>query len=176
MGLIKTFEYEEESFDEIRKYKYGSDWPVVYILRNSEEAYVGESTRVYNRCKEHYKLDERTKLKLIDIISDKDFNKSATLEIESMLIEYMSADGRYKLQNGNGGLSNHNYYDKKHYEDKFSTIWEELKNKDIVVKGLFEIRNSDLFKYSPYKALNMDQTTVVEAVIDLKKLILIFIL
>ncbi|WP_069679897.1 GIY-YIG nuclease family protein [Clostridium taeniosporum] len=116
MGLIKTFDYKEELFDRIKQDDCTLNWPVVYILRNSNEAYIGESTRVYHRCQEHYKNKDRRKLTLIDIISDFDFNKSATLEIESLLIEYMAADGKYALQNSNGGLSNHNYYNKDNYE------------------------------------------------------------
>ena len=34
----------------------------------------------------------------------------------------MSADQKFKLQNGNGGLQNHNYYQRKMYEDKFREI------------------------------------------------------
>ncbi|MGL5067366.1 MAG: hypothetical protein ACRC6T_05990 [Sarcina sp.] len=48
----------------------------------------------------------------IDIIADTDFNKFATLNIEFLLIECMSADAKYKLQNGNAYLSNHTYYKK----------------------------------------------------------------
>lgn len=166
MGLIKTFEYKQEYLDKIKKYKYGLNWPVVYIIRNDKEAYIGESTRVYNRSLEHLKNYERTKLKIIDIIADYDFNKSVTLELESQLIEYMSADGKYLLQNSNGGLSKHNYYDKEKYGKKFDSIWKELKEKEIVKRGLFEIRNSDLFKYSPYKSLTNEQYLVVQDIVN----------
>lgn len=163
MELVKTFIYKQEFLDDVKSYK---NWPVVYIIRNDKEAYVGESTRVYNRSLEHLKNDERLKLKNIDVIADDDFNKSATLEYESLLIEYMAADGRYLLQNGNGGLRKHDYYDKARYIKKFDCIWNELKEKDIVVRGLFEIRNSELFKYSPYKSLTSEQHEVVEAIVD----------
>ena len=166
MGLIKTFKYDESEFDKIKKYKYGANWPVVYIIRDNKEAYVGESTRVYNRSIEHSKKAERKKLTTIDIVADNDFNKSATLNIESLLIEYMAADGQYKLQNGNGGLTDHSYFDKAFYNKKFENIWSELKAKGVVKKGLFEIRNSDIFKYSPYKALTDEQVFVVDEIIE----------
>jgi hypothetical protein len=38
------------------------------------------------------------------LISSERFNKSATLDIESNLIKYISGDGQYKLINGNIGL------------------------------------------------------------------------
>ena len=40
-----------------------------------------------------------------------------------ILIKYMSADKKFKLQNGNGGLQNHNYYQREMYETKFREIW-----------------------------------------------------
>lgn len=166
MGLVKTFAYKEEFLDNIKRYKYGVNWPVVYIIRNNKEAYVGESSRVYNRSLEHLKNNDRVKLDTIDIVADADFNKSATLELESLLIEHMAADGKYLLQNGNGGLRKHNYYEKDKYIKKFDTIWSELKEKEIVVRGLFEIRNSNLFKYSPYKSLTSEQLEVVESIVD----------
>lgn len=166
MGLVKTFAYKEEFLDNIKRYKYGVNWPVVYIIRNNKEAYVGESSRVYNRSLEHLKNKDRIKLDTIDIVADDDFNKSATLELESLLIEHMAADGKYLLQNGNGGLRKHNYYEKDKYIKKFDIIWSELKEKEIVVRGLFEIRNSNLFKYSPYKSLTSEQLEVVESIVD----------
>lgn len=59
MELIKTFSYEEEFSDQIKQYKYGLNWPVVYIIRDNKEAYIGESTRVYYRSQEHYKNNKR---------------------------------------------------------------------------------------------------------------------
>lgn len=164
MGLIKTFDYKEGNFEKIAQYKYGKNWPVVYILEDQKEAYIGESTNAYNRSHQHYKLEERKKLEQIHIISDIDFNKSAALDIESLLIQYMAADNKYKLQNGNAGLVNHNYFNKRLYEAKFEEVWEQLKRKNIVTKGIFEIRNSDLFKYSPYKALTSEQLDTVETI------------
>lgn len=41
MGLIQTFNYEEDKFDEIKSAAFGENWPVVYILEGKKEAYVG---------------------------------------------------------------------------------------------------------------------------------------
>lgn len=164
MGLIKTFEYDKDDFEKIGGYKYGKNWPVVYILEGQREAYVGQTVNAYIRSQQHSKIPERKNLDQMHIISDDEFNKSAALDIESMLIQYMAADNKYKLQNSNSGLTNHNYYDKAFYQAKFEEIWKELMRKNIVVKGIFEIRNSDLFKYSPYKALNSEQLEVVEVI------------
>ncbi|MSU45472.1 MAG: matrixin family metalloprotease [Candidatus Zambryskibacteria bacterium] len=47
----------------------------------------------------------------------------------------------------------HNYYQRTEYQAKFEIIWKELITKGLVKKEVYEIENSDLFKYSPYKSL-----------------------
>lgn len=166
MGLVKTFQYKKEKLGKIERYKYGQNWPVVYILEGKKEAYVGETINAYNRSKQHLTNQERKKLDTVHIIGDKAFNKSATLDIESLLIQYIAADGKYKLQNGNAGLTEHDYYDKEKYLEIFEEVWEELREKDIVSKSITELRNSDIFKYSPYKALNDQQHEIVMKIKD----------
>jgi len=165
MGKIETFEFKDSNFHHIENYKYAKNWPVVYILEGGKEAYIGETTDAVNRSKQHYKKPEKRRLGTIHIIADDDFNKSATLDIESSLIEYIAADGKYKLQNGNAGLVNHNYYERLRYKAKFEQIWDELKRKFVVNKDLIEIRNSDLFKYSPYKSLTEDQYLTAQLIV-----------
>ncbi len=141
------------------------NWPVVYILENSKEAYVGETISAVQRMKEHLVNKDRSVFNTFYLIRDDRFNKSATLDIESQLIEYISADGKYVLQNSNKGLRNHNYYDKEQYTNLFKEIWNELKELKVVKNSLNTIRNSDLFKYSPFKALTIDQISVAESLI-----------
>lgn len=165
MKVIQTFEYDKKELHRIKKAKFGMNWPVVYILEGGKEVYVGETTDVYKRSNQHLKRPERKKLKRIHIIGDEQFNKSAVLDIESLLISHMSADGKYQLQNGNGRLQNHRYYDKELYHDtKFELIWKELIRNQLAEKSLIQIRNSDLFKFSPYKALTEDQLEVAKAI------------
>lgn len=160
MSDIKTFPFKKDSFDQIKKYKFGKNWPVVYLIENGKDAYVGETIRASQRTKEHLDNPERNSLKNIHLISDEEYNVSATLDIESWLIEYISAEGSFLLQNGNEGLKNHNYFDKEKYKAKFEIIWKKLQDMHLVKKDLIHIRNSDLFKYSPYKALTEDQISV----------------
>lgn len=166
MSKIKTFEFDRKKLESIKKYEYGLNWPVVYIIENGKDAYVGESTSVSTRAKQHFDNAERANLKKIHIITDDEYNVSATLDIESWLIQYMAADETFMLQNGNGGLKNHKYYDKERYEAKFEIIWKELMSMSLVKKELNQIRNSDLFKYSPYKALTEDQIIVAENIFN----------
>ncbi|MBN1331652.1 DUF2075 domain-containing protein [Candidatus Dojkabacteria bacterium] len=161
MYEIKKFDYKKGNFDLIKIYRYGENWPIVYILEDGKEAYVGETNTACRRATQHYGNEERAKLKSLYIIADDEYNKSATLDIESSLIRYMSGDGKYLLQNGNSGIQESNYYDRERYQAKFETIWKELQKINIVKNDLLQIENSDLFKYSPYKALTEDQLAVV---------------
>lgn len=136
-----------------------NQWPLVYFIQNRSEklAYVGESTNASSRFKSHLANPERLKLNKVSIIGSDKFNKSATLDLESNLIQYLTAEGTYKLQNGNHGLINHNYYQQDLYQNLFKEVWQKLLQRKIVSKTLSEIENTELFKYSPYKTLNEDQ-------------------
>ena len=144
-------------------------WPVVYIIKDDTigEAYIGESTNAINRMKNHLANEDRKKLADLLIISCDKFNKSAVLDIESNLIQYMSSDGRYKLQNGNTGLINHNYYQREQYQGLFDNLWEHLLVEKYAKNPLSRIDNSDLFKYSPYKSLTNDQHDSVLEILGL---------
>ena len=168
MSNIQTFAFDKSGFEEIKKFPLGRDWPVVYIIENEREVYVGETTSAHNRSRQNYENEDRARLKNIHIIVDEEYNKSATLDLESQLIQYFSADGNRQLQNGNKGLENHSYFDKDRYRAKFETIWGRLQGLKLVRHDLDDIENSELFKYSPYKALTVDQLAVAE---DLYKVV-----
>lgn len=135
-------------------------WPLVYILHDEDTkiAYVGETTDALARMSAHLRNSKKKVLKTVKLIMSDRFNKSATLDIESSLIRYISGDGKYKLLNGNVGLANHTYYQQKElYFEIFKTVWTELRREGIAISNLNTIDNSDLFKYSPYKTLTDDQ-------------------
>ncbi|WP_295333003.1 DNA/RNA helicase domain-containing protein [Flavobacterium sp.] len=134
-------------------------WPIVYIITDGKikQAYIGETTDTFSRMTAHLKNGDKNKLSEVHLITSNTFNKSATLDIESNLIKYFSGDGKYKLLNGNVGLANHNYYQKPQYWEIFRTIWDQLRSKGVAQHSLEHIDNSDLFKYSPYKSLSLDQ-------------------
>jgi hypothetical protein len=146
-----------------------NQWPLVYFIQNETKrvAYVGESTNFSNRIKNHLANPKKSNaFNQISIIGSDKFNKSATLDIESKLIQYISSEGTYELQNGNHGLINHNYYQQDLYKYLFQDIWNKLIESNIVSKSLEEIENTELFKYSPYKSLNEDQYNSVLEIID----------
>jgi DUF2075 family protein len=158
---IKKYEFSSELFSNFKSNHYVDGlWPLVYILSDGKckEAYVGETTDAMARMSAHLKNNSKNKLTAVHLITSNKFNKSATLDIESNLIKYISGDGQFELLNGNLGLANHTYYQKKEiYWDIFKTIWSELKSEGITKHTLEHIDNSDLFKYSPYKSLTTEQ-------------------
>lgn len=155
---IKSYPFEKEIIEQLRD---GTNdlWPIVYFIESDsiKEAYVGESTSVYKRMTNHIANPERANLSNVHIMYSKSFNKSAILDVESRLIKYIGADGIYELQNANGGLIEHNYYQQENYENLFKKIWTKLYRKKLVKNSISKIYNSDLFKFSPYKTLTNDQ-------------------
>lgn len=146
IALITTDEYVSKLY------------PVVYILYDESTmmAYVGESTSALSRLTTHLSHTEKQKLKRVYIISSELFNKSAVLDIESYLIQSIPSLG-FKLLNANGGIANHNYFQKEIYLTLFKNIWSNIIFDKVPSKTLLEIENSDIFKYSPYKSLTEDQ-------------------
>ncbi len=165
----RKFPFNEEGAEKIKtSVDKGQNWPVVYILSGDSEAYVGETNNAYKRMGQHLENKKRSVMKNILLLLNDSFNKSATLDIENKLIQFMHADGKFQLQNENAGQSvQHNYYQRGLYEQCFHDIWNVLKRKKLADKTLYEIRNSEIFKYSPYKELTEDQFTCVESLLKM---------
>lgn len=170
MPNIRKLDFNANHLADVKAVQFGKNWPIVYVLENGTEAYIGESTDASTRFKQHYQNPERRKLTRAYVIGDEEYNKSATQDIESMLIQYMSADGVFKLQNGNAGLANHQYFEKEKYTAKFESIWDELRKMQLAKHDLLQLRNLDIFKYSPYKALTDEQFAVVDSLFENIKL------
>lgn len=143
-----------------------SNWPVVYTLNDKQQIYIGETTNVEMRMRQHLQSEERQKLKLATVILDATYNKSACLDLESHLISYFHADGKYQVLNRNGGLTDSDYYQRATYRESFKEIFDDLHKSGMLTRSIPEIVNSDFFKYSPFKALNSDQAIAVEGVLE----------
>lgn len=159
--VSEQYDFNKDSLDLIKENTWvKNQWPLVYFIQHegNKVAYIGESTNASHRFRNHLANPRKTSaFNKISIIGSDKFNKSATLDIESNLIQYLTAEGTYTLQNGNFGLINHSYYQQDLYKDLFKEIWNKLLAKNVITKSLKEIENSELFKYSPYKTLNEDQ-------------------
>ncbi|EXF25779.1 hypothetical protein BG28_10125 [Nesterenkonia sp. AN1] len=144
--------------------RYGN-WPAVYTLRNERSIYVGESRNVASRIRQHLASGAKDAMQHVQIILDDTFNKSAALDLEAFLIEYLGGDDRYVLLNRNKGIVNGDYFDRAKYRETFQEIFEDLRSKGIFERSLPEIQNDDLFKLSPFKALTPEQAVAVEDIL-----------
>lgn len=159
---VNHYDFENNLFENFNTNHFAKDlWPLVYILSDdkTKTAYIGETTDTYKRMNSHLKNQTKGKLTSVHFITSEIFNKSATLDIESNLIKYMSGDNVFNLLNANIGLANHNYYQKKEvYWDVFNSVWNQLRAEGITKHSIEYIGNTDLFKYSPYKSLTKEQS------------------
>jgi len=146
--------------------EYLDNWPMLYILENGHQAYIGESNHVKTRMIQHATNEEKKIFNKVHFIYSKMFNQSVTFDYESKLIQYIVADAKYTVTNKNSGIADKQYYQKKDYDAKFEQLWRRLQKENLVEHSLEELENSDLFKYSPYKELNDDQRSAVEAILS----------
>lgn len=143
-----------------------SNWPVVYTIDNERDIYVGESLNGAARMRQHLGTEAKQHLKRVQVIVDDTFNKSACLDLESHFIRLFAGDGKYRVLNRNDGISEADYYRRGDYQEVFDNIFEELRAAGYFTRSVEEIQNSDLFKFSPFKALTQDQAIAVEDIMD----------
>lgn len=165
---IERFDFDYQTIENLTGEFVANLWPVVYLLSDDmlKEVYVGETTDTSMRLRTHLKNGKKKKLSIFHLISGGQFNKSVTLDIESSLIKYISADGQYQLLNGNLGIANHSYYQQKDYWNVFKGVWDGLRAEGVCKHSIEHLDNSDLFKYSPYKALSYEQTIGLNIILD----------
>jgi DUF2075 family protein len=141
------------------------NWPMVYILSNKDEAYVGQTTSVVSRMSQHGANREKRAFDTANIIYNEEFNASVITDYEHRLIDYLHADGRYTLTNKNDGMTDTNYFSKAVYEDMFRDLWDQLRRLDLAQHTIAEIEESEVFKYSPFKGLTTDQRVALDKIL-----------
>ena len=146
--------------------EYLDNWPMLYLLENGKQIYIGESNHVKTRMTQHSSNIEKKIFDKVHFIYSKIFNQSVTFDYESKLIQYIVADELFQVTNKNSGIADKQYYKKQEYDKKFELLWRKLQREKLVKHSLEEIENSDLFKYSPYKELNDNQRNAVETIIQ----------
>lgn len=166
------------NLDDIRKSKndtFVREYPVDYIIYNDDysEAYVGETAHFITRMKNHYNNPDRKKLNMVRVYGHERFNKSATYEIETRLIEHMEFDSRFKrIQNSSqtNMSTAGDFYQKGYYADKvFNELWDDMVQYGLAEKSTYEIEQSAIFAMSPFKSLTAEQFDLKQQVIDLTK-------
>jgi uncharacterized protein len=165
---IKDYSFDQNGRELVGKLGHGKDWPIVYLIHNKKEMYVGETQNAFDRFQQHLANPERNMFDTIEIIDYGKFNTSAILDIEQQLIQLVNCDGLYTLKNKNGGQSiKHNYYQRDFYHtDVLSSIWDSMKKKNLAKKDLNILRNLDIFKYSPFISLTDEQNDICRKIIE----------
>ena len=144
-----------------------NNWPVVYTISADNEIYVGETLNALNRLNQHLSSPSRADLNKVRIVFNDRFNKSVCLDLESHLIRYFHADGHFRVQNRNYGITDADYFERDKYRAEFDELFAELLDEGLLTRTIPDIVNSNLFKYSPFKALNQDQASAVDEVLEI---------
>ncbi len=166
---IESWEFKENSLNQISNSEEFLNYPVIYVLNGSKEAYIGETVYFKKRMRSHIKSKDRKNLEKMHLIKHEEFNRSATFHLETKLINYFIGDEKYKLQNKSKTTSDftHNYFNKVFYDqDVFKELWNKLYDKGIVENPQHVIENKDIFKLSPFKELSLEQLDLKEKVIQ----------
>ncbi|MCW2288177.1 DNA/RNA helicase domain-containing protein [Leucobacter luti] len=136
-------------------------------MNSDTEVYVGESINAEGRMRQHLDSEAKQGLKTVRVVLDETFNKSACLDLESFLIRMFSGDGTLTVLNNNAGITDAAYYERDSYRKTFEQVFQQLRDQEhLFQRTLPEIINSDLFKLSPFKALNHDQAIAVEDILE----------
>lgn len=166
---VKEYSFSEDTLNSINR-KY-INWPVVYLINNNNKIYIGETSNIKERMRQHLNNPDKEFLKIINIIFDAKFNKSAILDIEQNLIRMFYADNKFDSNKGilnknNGQSSKHNYYQREMYLNKLKDIWIKLQKKKLVNTSYNSIINSDIYKYSPFISLTNEQENIMCEIIN----------
>jgi len=162
--------------------KYLLRYPTVYIINdkkreNNFEVYVGETADIRNRTRQLLNVD--TKLKpfwenfstssnsSMYVIGHEMFNKSLTLDIENRLMQYLlSVDNISRVHNSRTNQQNE-YYTSEKLDEIFSDIWGTLNKKNKVLFPIESIiKDSAIFKASPFHKLTQEQINAKEEILN----------
>lgn len=139
--------------------------PVVYIQRDKKNLYVGKSTDIYERFVAHISDEAKTFNEVI-VIKSELFNESSIKHIETLLIEYLSADDKFNLLNKVRGQKIHSYNGIEDVQSMFKEIWNGLIKEGVASENLGEIHNKFIYKYSPFKELSANQIEVCKDIFN----------
>lgn len=169
---MTNFEIKASPFDEAALRVLADEeprlrnWPVVYTISDDKDIYIGETTSTTLRMNNHKGSERKAHLKELRIILHDKFNKSACLDLESHLIKYFHADQKYSVLNLNSGISDSDYFGRDEYRESFDEIFAKLREQGLMTRSIPDLVNSNIFKYSPFKALSNDQAIAIEGILE----------
>lgn len=169
---MTNFEIKASPFDEAALRVLADEeprlrnWPVVYTISDDKDIYIGETTSTTLRMNNQRGSERKAHLKELRIILHDKFNKSACLDLESHLIRYFHADQKYSVLNLNSGISDSDYFGRDEYRESFEEIFAKLREQGLMTRSIPDLVNSNIFKYSPFKALSNDQAIAIEGILE----------
>lgn len=167
-------------------------YPTVYVVHSEKKnkytgrfeytVYVGETNNIHNRTMQHLRDDPKSRDDWKEfhkrlqsdprsvwqyVIGNAHFNKSLTLDVENRLMHYLLGSEAVKNLNNRRTNAQGDYYTQDEFEQIFSDIWLELNHQDPELFPAEEIiRDSALFKASPFHQLSDDQIAAEESIMD----------
>ncbi|MEL0199568.1 MAG: DNA/RNA helicase domain-containing protein, partial [Gammaproteobacteria bacterium] len=162
MYVLKSYPFNKEGLSELKKLE---PFPSVYIIENGNEIYIGEGIDPVKRLKTHLRDKKVKSPAKMHIISNYDFNVSVAKDLESYLIQLIKAEGKYKMINKDQLGIRHNYYMKNSYQQRFNHIWKNLIEMGIGHSSEEEIKNTQIYEFSPFKSLTSDQQYIVDEIL-----------
>lgn len=191
-AFVEQLGYETLSAVERETLHYIFDYPTVYVvhskkrnqhtLRPEYTVYVGETNNIRSRTMQHLREDPKTRVDWKEfqenlqsdarsvwqyVIGNPHFNKSLTLDVENRLMHYLLGSDAVKNLNNRRTNAQGDYYTQDEFNQIFSDIWMELNRQDPELFPAEEIiRDSALFKASPFHQLSDDQIAAEESIMD----------
>lgn len=143
---------------------------------------MGETNNIHNRAMQHLRNDSKIRDDWKEfhkrlqknprsvwqyVIGNAHFNKSLTLDVENRLMHYLLGSNSVKTLNNRRTNAQGDYYTQDEFEQIFSDIWLELNHQDPELFPAEEIiRDSALFKASPFHQLSEDQLVAEESIMS----------
>ncbi|WP_436882365.1 DUF2075 domain-containing protein [Staphylococcus gallinarum] len=186
---IENMQYSLENLNNsVQKWKSSSDgkyllrYPTIYIINDKKsgsnfEVYIGETADIRNRTRQHLNVDRKIKTFWDDfsvsnnssmyVIGHELFNKSLTLDIENRLMQYLlSVDNVSRVHNSRTNQQNE-YFTSDKLDEIFSDIWKSLNKKNNTLFPIESvIKDSAIFKASPFHKLTQEQINAKEEILD----------
>ncbi len=185
--IIYEVDYSKEAFNHLdekihikgkKEQKVMLSYPTVYIVNDKKNSskysvYIGETADIKRRTIEHLKelrddwreLSESEQAKMF-VIGHEHFNKSLTLDIENRLMQYLSSVESVENLNNRRTNPQNDYYTSEELGSIFSEIWKKLQRKNEELFPLERIiRDSAIFKASPFHKLTREQMNAREDII-----------
>lgn len=158
------------------------DYPTVYIIddeisgnkKHNYSVYVGETSDINRRTQQHksdttredFKRLRKSETSEMYIIGHRYFNKSLTLDIENKLLQYLLSSESVKNVSNRRGNPQNDYYTADMMDSIFSKVWRKLHSLNSVLFPLESvIRDSALFKASPFHKLTKEQNNAKNEII-----------